>query len=336
MILLACHAMSENAENPAPAEDLLALFLGCTPEEEPARLSLLLSHQAEPLIDEILNYKIRRYASFRDDAEDLRNEILVALLSRLRKMRESQDSSQIRNFKDYVAVTAYNACSGYFRRRSPLRRSMRNRLRYILESDADFALWTRGSEWLCGQSRWKDRYDSCPREKIPNLSLQQPGMERDVLRQLFRTVNAPVLLEDLLEVFSPSWQTKDVAVEDVDTSLQAQNQMDAVLVQRSFLERAWTEICGLPVKQRAALLLSLRDENGDGMLVVLPATGIASLRKIAEALDMQAEELAGLWKGLPLDDLRIASLLGITRQQVINLRKSARDRLGRRIQWFSK
>lgn len=328
--------MSEKAENPVQADDLLEFFLGCTPEQEPARLSLLLSNQAEPLIDEILNYKIRRYASFRDDAEDLRNEILVALLSRLRKMRETQDSGQIRNFKDYVAVTAYNACSEYFRRRSPLRRSMRSRLKYILESDADFALWSRGSEWLCGQSQWKGRDDACPRENIPVLSLQKQGSERDVLRQLFRAVNAPVLLEDLLDAFSLSWQVKDVGMEDVDSSIPAQNRMEAALVQRSFLERAWTEICQLPVKQRAALLLSLRDENGDGMLTVLPATGIASLRKIAKALEMPAEELAGLWRGLPLDDLRIASLLGVTRQQVINLRKSARDRLGRRIQWFSK
>ena len=34
---------------------------------------------------------------------------------------------------------------------------------------------------------------------------------------------------------------------------------------------------------------------------------------------------------LPLDDLRVAERFGITRQQVINLRKSARERLGRRL-----
>jgi hypothetical protein len=34
---------------------------------------------------------------------------------------------------------------------------------------------------------------------------------------------------------------------------------------------------------------------------------------------------------LPLDDLTIAARLGLTRQQVINLRKSARLRLARRL-----
>jgi hypothetical protein len=40
--------------------------------------------------------------------------------------------------------------------------------------------------------------------------------------------------------------------------------------------------------------------------------------------------LSALWDQLPLDDLSIAARLGVTRQQVINLRKAARARLARR------
>jgi hypothetical protein len=47
-----------------------------------------------------------------------------------------------------------------------------------------------------------------------------------------------------------------------------------------------------------------------------------------------AEEFANLWNELPLEDASIASLLGVTRQQVINLRKSARERLTRRMKGF--
>ena len=46
---------------------------------------------------------------------------------------------------------------------------------------------------------------------------------------------------------------------------------------------------------------------------------------------MPAPELAALWPDLPLEDAAIAERLGLTRQQVINLRKSARARLGRRM-----
>ena len=38
--------------------------------------------------------------------------------------------------------------------------------------------------------------------------------------------------------------------------------------------------------------------------------------------------MARLWNQIPIEDLVIADLLGKPRQQVINLRRVARDRLG--------
>ncbi len=43
---------------------------------------------------------------------------------------------------------------------------------------------------------------------------------------------------------------------------------------------------------------------------------------------------AELWNQLPLDDAAIAELLDLTRQHVVNLRKSARKRLTRRLKGF--
>jgi hypothetical protein len=104
--------------------------------------------------------------------------------------------------------------------------------------------------------------------------------------------------------------------------------------QRFCLEKLWKEICELPPRQRVALLLNLRDAQAGDALILFTLTGIASLRRIAEVIDMPHEELAALWNKLPLEDVAIAALLGITRQQVINLRKSARDRLARRMAAF--
>ncbi len=97
------------------------------------------------------------------------------------------------------------------------------------------------------------------------------------------------------------------------------------------LRRLWRELLQLPVRQRAALLLNLRDAEGHGMIATLPLTGVATMREIAAALEMPAVEFAALWRDLPLEDRRIAELLAITRQQVINLRKCARERLARRL-----
>jgi hypothetical protein len=66
-------------------------------------------------------------------------------------------------------------------------------------------------------------------------------------------------------------------------------------------------------------------------LELFPLTGVASIRAIASVLEIPAEEFAEIWNMLPLDDLAIAERLQVTRQQVINLRKSARKRLERRM-----
>ncbi len=61
---------------------------------------------------------------------------------------------------------------------------------------------------------------------------------------------------------------------------------------------------------------------------------VATLREIAETLEIPPEQFAELWLQLPLDDATIAGLLDLTQQQVINLRKSARERLARRLKGF--
>jgi hypothetical protein len=103
---------------------------------------------------------------------------------------------------------------------------------------------------------------------------------------------------------------------------------------RIFLQRLWEEVQLLPRRQRAALLLNLRDPQGHGCLALFPVTGIATLRQLGECLELSARELAEIWNELPIEDARIAELLQMTRQQVINARKSARVRLIRRLKGF--
>jgi hypothetical protein len=88
---------------------------------------------------------------------------------------------------------------------------------------------------------------------------------------------------------------------------------------RIFLQRLWEELQQLPLNQRAALLLNLRDATGFSCITLFPATGIATIRQLAEALEISAESFAEVWNDLPLEDARIAELLGLTRQQVIYL-----------------
>jgi hypothetical protein len=100
---------------------------------------------------------------------------------------------------------------------------------------------------------------------------------------------------------------------------------------QAWTEQVWAEILQLPVRQRVALLLDLRVDGEGSPLVLFTESGVASLHAIAAALEMPAAELAALWHRLPLPDLEIAGRLALTRQQVINLRTSARRRLARRM-----
>ena len=105
--------------------------------------------------------------------------------------------------------------------------------------------------------------------------------------------------------------------------------------QRMQLARFWEEIRALPLPQRRALLLGLKDAGGRCLTVLLADIRIATLPQIAETLAMPAERLAELWNKIPLDDLSIAAHLGITREQVIHQRQSARRRLARRMRVLS-
>jgi DNA-directed RNA polymerase specialized sigma24 family protein len=102
------------------------------------------------------------------------------------------------------------------------------------------------------------------------------------------------------------------------------------LERREDVDRLWAAIRLLPLQQRIALLLNLRSVGSGSAIALFVLLGVTTFDGLAAALDMVPAELIAIWSQLPLDDLTIAERLGVTRQQVINLRKSARKRLDRR------
>jgi len=93
---------------------------------------------------------------------------------------------------------------------------------------------------------------------------------------------------------------------------------------QEFLGWHWQEIEALPVSQRKALLFHLEAEE------LMVFTSVADWKTIAHALDLPADAMPSLLRSLPLPDAELAPLLGVSRQGVINLRKSACSRLSRR------
>jgi hypothetical protein len=155
-----------------------------------------------------------------------------------------------------------------------------------------------------------------------------------LLRSILERIGGPVELDDLVGITAEIWGIQDAkpVTESQAKAIESPvRHPGAEMEQRQWLARLWSEIAQLPFGQRHALLLNLRGGGGLPALALVPLTGIASMPEIARVLEVTPEELAEIWNHLPLDDLSIADRLKVTRQQVINYRKSARERLMRRL-----
>lgn len=348
---------------------LLLPFLETDNEAESTSiLTEIISTHAVPIIESIIKYKLRVGLNVRSggrqslDAEDMRSEVILRLLKRLQALKVEPDRA-IRNFRSYVAAATYHTCDQFLRQKYPQRWQLKNKLRYVLKQRPIFALWQSDEGWLCGLADWQDRPQVKPappdappqarRSQVLLEGLQTIGAKEfagkntrrlkieDLLLAVFKYAGSPIELDDLVAVVSDLWGISDQALQaqarddqtykKSEPVFEAHRDVSFEIEIRNDLESAWAEICKLPTRQRAALLLNLRDSRGRSALLLIPITGIATIHQIAEALSMPAEQLAVLWNRLPLDDQTIAGHLGVTRQQVINLRKSARERLARRM-----
>jgi len=336
-------------------DHLLLQFIEATDEEQADRwLATLVDEHAVPIVKEILGSSLRfnlnNSAGSTQDANDLFNDIITNLLSRLRRIRSDRAQGAVTDFRGYIATTAYNACNLYLRQKYPRRSRLKNRLRYLLSHDTTFALWTNETFGLiCGFARWRDKGVDPPQrpfgeirqdpvEWVQTAGLAGVGIDRaqlsNLLNALFQSSGGPVRLDHLVNIVADICHEKDQPDESLDTMTQLAApalDFEIMLEQQHMLALLWQEVCELPYRQRLALLLNFKDARGQDLVSLLPYTRTATIEQIAKAIDLPIKEFLRLWNKLPLEDATIAGLLGATRQQVINLRKCARERLERRM-----
>jgi hypothetical protein len=360
--------MSEDSL-PVPSDPLLIPYLEATEEREADRLlEELLRRYAEPVINRVLGRDPRRrtfnagarQSREAEDREDIYAETVSTVTARLCRQRQSLNTSPIANFAAYVSAVAANTRSSYLRKRYPQRASLRNRICYLLNHTSGLSRWERDGQWLCGFSLWRDR--NLPVENSRRLRLLRenprtfrqdalPGTSlvhmppADLAAALFQWVGHPLPLEDLVTAMAHLLEVRDRTPDKQPASPEEgdppeeripdpQPGVHSLVYHRQFLRWLWTEVRTLPPRQCAALLLNLRDGKQNGILFLLSELEIADQAQIAAAMAMSGETLQAIWDELPLDDLTIAGILSVERQQVINLRKSARDRLARRLRDF--
>ena len=316
-------------------------------------LSQLITVHAEPVIKGVIRFKLRLNSfreTQREESDDIHQEVVLQLLAQLQRFRKLPDSHPITDVRGMAAVIAHRTCARWMRRQFPERHALKNRLHYLLTRQRGFSLWQDSEgKLLAGFAVWQQQLQSTRTlpdiEKLPNnirgLKSDKPQQLAELLASLFNYLGGPVEFDELVSGVAALQGISDQPIESLADDEDATFEPAAAepdpgwrTEKKFFLQRLWEELQQLPLNQRAALLLNLKDATGFGAITLFPATGIASVRQLATALEIKPEELATMWNDLPIEDTRIAELTGLTRQQVINARKSGRERLARRLKGF--
>jgi RNA polymerase sigma factor (sigma-70 family) len=338
---------------------LLPFFEAADAEDARRALGELLERHAAPLVQAIVRAKLGVQFQEGEDREDVQAGVLLRLAERLRSLRSGAGPAPPADFTAYVAVTAHNACHAFLRRRHPERARLRNKLRYLLTHHAELALWSgEGRETVCGLATWRGRPASAEaaariaelRGRVGPFAHGDPARGDasplafvDLVLRLVRRAGGALAFEALCasleEMLGVTPRPRPAAARGDDAPVVSPEAAvpdprpnpEQAVQQRRSLRRLWDEVRQLPERQRAALLLNLRDADGRGMLGLFPLVGLASIEEIADVIGLAHERFAALWPELPKDDEWIAGELGVTRRQVINFRKCARERLARRL-----
>ncbi len=276
---------------------------------------------------------------------------MLELLGRLRALREGRGSPSELPFDALAAGVAANTVHRFFSRRFPERSRLRKRLRYVIETNDRLRLWpgadgaaicglagaassqTGGSEQLADAADMERCADELRRRPLPAHPLGPLALA--ILRSLARPIDLSRLTALVADISGglqePSWISPASYQEEHIPGMPPDPAPSAatLLELRQRLERLWPEILGMSARHRNALLLSARGPSGAAIWLMVDLA-VASFRQVAGALEMTPEDLAELWNRLPLEDREIAARLGLDRQQVINLRCTARERLARR------
>lgn len=312
---------------------------------------MLLSEVATPTIRDVIGGRLHGDAE-RHAADDLIQDVLLQLTLRLRRLRvRGPADGPIDHLRGYVAVVSLRECDRFVRNRFPERNRLRKRIRYVLSHHPACAIEPSHRGMACQLLTSAPAGAGHPARRLQDLAESpdlSPALARrdparmalsDLIVAMLEWAGGPVTLEDLTSAVAHLAGVRDRRPLSADVTeagrdspiLRSGATSHAEQAEAwSYLKWLWAEIRELPSRQRAALLLNLRDDGGASVLPLLVLTGIATPGTLASVLELTEADLRGLWPQLPADDATIAARIGITRQQVINLRKAARLRLLRR------
>lgn len=299
----------------------------------------LLLHEAAPLIRKVLRQRLGLYVNQQGanpqqpDAENLYQDILIRLLQRSQDWLADAEKNAIHNFRNLVITIATNACHDYLRAKAPNRARLKNRLRELLARHQDFKLWEgENHEQLCGFTVWQGETKSkAAMQQIrqwqtfpDSFVIAEGDVQRlsftQLVAEILQQAGGPVELEALTKLLTTLLGTQDHPLESLEQEQEATDwqpidpgtNVEMRLEGRATLQLLWEEIKQLPAQQRAAVCLSMMDQNGNDLFSILLEADAVSGTQLARDLALSQEEFIALLRQLPLDNAGVAEYLGAT------------------------
>jgi len=321
----------------AQCDECLRPFVeAVSPIRREEALETLLAGNVQPIVRRVIARRRSAMAMLGAGADDdVASTVILRLLRRLQTMLVFEEDA-IAQLDDYVATLTYNTIYDFLRRRFPQRNRLRNRLRYVLQHDSRFSTRSANDEMICGLRSWGDETSHEGVSALTSSELPAGAHDRtrpaEALHAILKSVGKPVVFESLQRAIADLWNVTDRQSADALPLLtDSRPSQHEALESRDYLAAVWQEVVTLPESQRTAILLNLRDPDGLNAAAHFILLGIASFDELARVAGLTPERLEALWNDLPLSDIEIAAMLGLSRQQVINLRQAGRRRLGRRL-----
>lgn len=270
-------------------------------------------------VDSVLRNVVRQKLRVTLRTNDFREQNLDGLdvlqdvrLKLVRKLSGEGEESSIQEFSAYAATVAYRTCSDYLRAKYPVRTSLKNALRRILDRTDEFAAWENTSgELVCGYPGWRSpsfKNDAArvlelrndpyrlPSEALPKTSADAMSRTewKALLEGIFQFVGGPLSLDDLIAIAAPVVGMEDVPdLDDSEDNGEESNDLGALRSNdpgpysawrtAERLKLFWAAVQRLLVWHRCAYLLNQRD----GDLEALPLYGVATLEQIGDSLEFK-------------------------------------------------
>ncbi len=337
------------------SDQLLAHYIAATDGDADEVLGRILMEIVDPVTAQIVRRKLgirivgdsnANGSPIHEDGLGVAANVRLAMITALRKARQDPDQNEIDSIEAYATTVARNATNEYLRQRFPARFRLSNQIRYLLKYDLALktdkrpeGLWIAIAEPTASAAAHIDDQTIPRADELEGLVERykgQTGVSLGLLvKRLLTDIARPVMFEEVVTAVATIKGIRDAVVADTpieDLSVSSSDPDPAVRADRKeLLAHVWETAQALPLRHRRAVLLHLSDDAGDNMLMMFPLEGIASIRALAACLELDLDVFLALWNDLPLPDAEIAKMMGLKRQQVINLRHSAKGMLKRRL-----